>query len=141
MSDLLKDISNVILVLWINPKDGIISRVTTDMSNQNCFSQFIGVGENDCAMENIGQGIYAMYDSNACTLNKEDQHRFTFMKNDFINDIVVWQVSDQSRTMDIQIAPEDAWMLLSNFDTREEGWGSYDEKDQIIDNERNAKLH
>jgi len=130
-----------VLVLWINPRDGNISRVSTDLHDENCFAQYIGVGQSSCVMECIGDGIYAMHDGNAITLDKEDQHRFTFMNNDFINDIVVWQVSDQSKTMDIQIAPEDAWMLLSNFDSREEGWGHYDEKEQLVYVETHTKLH
>lgn len=135
-----------VLVLWINPIDGIISRVTADLNDDNCFAQFIGVGQSSCLKECIGDGIYAIHDGNAATLDKEDQHRFTFMNTDFINDIVVFQVSDQSSTMDIQLAPEDAWMLLSDFDSREEGWGHYDEKDSgrtdfILDYESNTKLH
>ena len=63
------------------------------------------------------------------------------MNNDFINDIVVWQVCDQSNPIDIQIAPEDAWMLLSDFDSREEGWGHYDEKDDEVYIETNTQLH
>jgi hypothetical protein len=143
----MKNIGNTkVLVLWINPIDGIISRLYADLQDDNCFAQFIGVGQNDCAMQSIGDGLYATHDSNAITLDKEDQHRFTFMNNDFINDIVVWQVCDQSNPIDIQIDPEDAWMLLSDFDSREEGWGHYDEKDSgktefILDYENNTKLH
>ena len=138
----MKNIGNTrVLVLWINPIDGIISRLYADLQDDNCFAQFIGVGQSSCVMECIGDGIYAMHDGNAITLDKEDQHRFTFMNNDFINDIVVWQGCDQSNPIDIQIAPEDAWMLLSDFDSREEGWGHYDEKDDEVYIETNTQLH
>jgi len=46
-----------VLVLWINPRDGIISRVSTDLHNEDCFAQYIGVGQSSCVMECIGDGL------------------------------------------------------------------------------------